>query len=151
MVEADALTTVVIVDDDPEITALCRVHLERAGTFRIVDAAETAAAGFDACLTNRPGVALVDLGLPDGSGETLIGDLLRALPGTMVAAFTVVDAEQAEARVRGTGAFVYYEKDMLDGGELAEFLARDVELFARAMEGEEVVAPSALQRRPTAR
>ncbi len=137
----------VIVDDDPQVTALCRVHLERAGAFRVVATGATAAEGFDVSLTHRPGAVLVDLGLPDGSGETLIADLFRALPDSMVAAFTATDAEQAELRVRGTGAFAYYEKDMLHANRLADYLRQDVELFNRAVEGEDIIAPSAVQRR----
>jgi DNA-binding NarL/FixJ family response regulator len=147
MPDTEAVASVVIVDDDPQITALCRVHLERTGSFRIVATGETAAEGFDLALTNEPRVVLVDLGLPDGSGETLIGDLFRALPGSMVAAFTGMDAEQAESRVIATGAFAYYEKDMLEAGQLSEYLRQDLQLFARAVEGEDVIAPSAIQRR----
>lgn len=138
---------VLIVDDDPQVTALCRRHLEGTGPFEVVGACETAAEGFHLSLEQRPHVVLVDLGLPDRSGETLIRDLFRALPGSMVAAFTATDAEEAETRVRGTGAFSYYEKDMLSAGRLADYLSEDLDLFARAVEGEDVVAPSAVQRR----
>lgn len=147
MADSAPLHSVVVVDDDPEITALCRVHLERTGAFRVVATSESASGGFDVALTQRADAVLVDLGLPDGSGETLISDLLRALPGSMVAAFTGTDAEQAESRVRATGAFAYYEKDMLHANQLSAYLAEDLALFQRAMGGEEVVAPSALQRR----
>lgn len=138
---------VLIVDDDPQVTALCRRHLESSGPFEVVGACETAAEGFHLSLEQQPGVVLVDLGLPDRSGETLIGDLLRALPDSMVAAFTGTVAEDAESRVRATGAFAYYEKDMLSVGRLSTYLSEDLHLFSRAVEGEDVVAPSAVQRR----
>lgn len=144
---SEGLADVVIVDDDPSITTLCRLHLERVGGLRVVGSGGTAAAGFDQALTHRPDVVLVDLGLPDRSGEALIGDLLRVLPETMVAAFTSVVAERAEARVRATGAFAYYEKDLLRDGRLGPYLRADLELFARAVRGEDVVAPSATERR----
>ena len=137
----------VIVDDDPQITELCRSHLEASRSFEVIGVCETAAEGFSLSLEQAPGVVLIDLGLPDRSGETLIGDLFRALPGTMVAAFTATDAEDAEQRVRATGAFAYYEKDMLRGGQLVRYLGEDLGLFLRAVAGEDVVAPSALQRR----
>lgn len=142
-----ALRSVVIVDDDPQVIALCRVHLERAGAFRVVATGGTAAEGFDVSLTQQPDAVLVDLGLPDGSGETLIADLFRALPDSMIAAFTATDAEQAELRVRGTGAFAYYEKDMLHENQLAAYLEEDLSLFSRAVSGEDILAPSAVQRR----
>lgn len=138
---------VVIVDDDPAITALCRSHLEGSGDYEVIGICETAAAGFHLSLEQAPQVVLVDLGLPDRSGETLIRDLFRALPDSMVAAFTARDAEEAETRVRSTGAFAYYEKDMLRDGRLVGYLDDDLELFARAVDGEDVVAPSAMLRR----
>lgn len=138
---------VVIVDDDPAITALCRRHLETTGDYEVSGVCATAAEGFHLSLEQRPTVVLVDLGLPDRSGETLISDLFRALPDSMLAAFTATDAEVAEARVRGTGAFTYYEKDMLHEAQLAHYLAVDLDLFDRAVAGEDVVAPSAVQRR----
>ena len=147
MSEASTRTRVVIVDDDPQITELCRSHLEASGSFEVIGVCETAAEGYYLALEQDPGVILIDLGLPDGSGETLIGDLFRALPDSMVAAFTATDAEEAEQRVRATGAFAYYEKDMLRGGQLVHYLGEDLGLFVRAVGGEDVLAPSALQRR----
>jgi DNA-binding NarL/FixJ family response regulator len=140
-------TRVVIVDDDPQITALCRSHLEASGAFEVIGVCETAAEGYYLALEQGPGVVLIDLGLPDRSGETLIRDLFRALPDSMVAAFTATDAEVAEQRVRATGAFAYYEKDMLRDGQLVHYLGEDLDLFVRAVGGEDVVAPSAIQRR----
>ncbi len=146
MAEPAQRRRVVIVDDDPAITALARTHLQQAG-FEVAGSGETAAAGFHLALEQEPAVVLVDLGLPDRSGETLIRDLFRALPAGMVAVFTGTAAEDAETRVRGTGAFAYYEKDMLRAGQLARYLAQDLRLFERAVRGEDVVAPSAVQRR----
>lgn len=149
MDEPRTRSRVLIVDDDPQITALCRRHLEGAGPFEVIGICETAAEGFHLSLEQRPGVVLVDLGLPDRSGEALIRDLFRALPDAMVAAFTATDAEEAESRVRGTGAFAYYEKGMLQLGQLSIYLAEDLELFAQAVDGEDVMAPSAVHRRGT--
>ena len=139
--------TVVIVDDDPQIVALCRLHLEQDGAFAVVATASTADEGLRATMASRPDAVLIDLGLPDRGGETLMSQLLLQVPEAMVAAFTATDAERAEIRVRATGAFAYYEKDMLDAGLLREFVEDDLDTFARAVQGEDVVAPSALDRR----
>jgi DNA-binding NarL/FixJ family response regulator len=141
--------TVVIVDDDPQIVALCRLHLEQEGDFEVLGTASTADEGLQMTTERRPDAVLIDLGLPDRGGETLMSQLLLQLPECMVAAFTATDAERAEIRVRATGAFAYYEKDMLDAGLLRGFLEDDLDTFARAVEGEDVVAPSALDRRAT--
>jgi DNA-binding NarL/FixJ family response regulator len=145
--ESRSARTVVIVDDDPQIVALCRLHLEQDGTFEVVGTAATADEGLRVTTELRPAAVLIDLGLPDRGGETLMSQLLLQVPEAMVAAFTATDAERAELRVRATGAFAYYEKDMLDAGLLREFVDDDLDTFARAVEGEDVVAPSALDRR----
>jgi two-component system, NarL family, nitrate/nitrite response regulator NarL len=142
-----SIRTVVIVDDDPQIVALCRLHLEQDGDFEVVGTASTADEGLQMTTFRRPDAVLIDLGLPDRAGETLMSQLLLQVPEAMVAAFTATDAERAEVRVRATGAFAYYEKDMLDAGLLRTFIEDDLDTFARAVEGEDVVAPSALDRR----
>jgi DNA-binding NarL/FixJ family response regulator len=141
--------TVVIVDDDPQIVALCRRHLEHEGAFDVVATVETAREGLEATTRLRPAAVLIDLGLPDRAGETLMSQLLLTAPETMVSAFTATDAERAELRVRAAGAFAYYEKDMLDAGLLRGFLTADLATFADAVAGEDVLAPSALDRRAT--
>jgi two-component system, NarL family, nitrate/nitrite response regulator NarL len=145
--QSRAARTVVIVDDDPQIVALCRLHLEQGGDFEVVGTASTAEEGLQVTTSRRPDAVLIDLGLPDRGGETLMSQLLLQAPEAMVAAFTATDAERAEVRVRATGAFAYYEKDMLDAGLLRSFIEDDLDTFARAVEGEDVVAPSALDRR----
>lgn len=142
-----ARATVVIVDDDPQIAALCRLHLEGQGRFEVCATATTAAEGLQLAATHQPAAALIDLGLPDRSGESLLSELLVRAPATMLAAFTATAAERAEVRVRAGGAFTYYEKDLLDAGRLGERLAADLGRFRRAVLGEEVVAPSAVDRR----
>jgi DNA-binding NarL/FixJ family response regulator len=147
--DVPVVPTVVIVDDDPQIVALCRHHLEQDDAFEVVATVSTAEEGLDATATLRPAAVLIDLGLPDRTGESLMAQLLIEAPETMVSAFTGTDAERAEVRVRAAGAFAYYEKDMLDAGMLREFLRDDLATFAHAVAGEDVLAPSALDRRVT--
>jgi hypothetical protein len=64
----------------------------------------------------------------------------------MVTALTARRPEQYEAAVRCAGAFAFYEKR--NTARLADHLAEDRDLFERALAGEDVVAPSALVRRP---
>ena len=63
----------------------------------------------------------------------------------MVAALTGRPAEEEERSTLAAGAFVFYEKDLV--GKLAGLLSRDLELFRRALAGEDLLAPSALARR----
>jgi hypothetical protein len=71
---------------------------------------------------------------------------MRATPRSMIAALTALPAEAEEASTLRAGSFVFYEKGMLTS--LPTYLQTDLALFRRALEGEDIVAPSALVRRP---
>ena len=66
-------TEILIVDDEAEIRQLLRIYLGAQG-FRLSEA-ENGAAARRAVERNRPDLALVDLGLPDEDGLTLIRHL----------------------------------------------------------------------------
>lgn len=67
--------TILIVDDDPEVSAVVGEHLARDG-HRIVIAQTLAAAAQR--LRNEPiALVLLDLGLPDGNGLALLHDVPR--------------------------------------------------------------------------
>ena len=65
-----AMHRVVIVEDDSGIRNVLRVLLESSG-YRIVEA-ENSARGQIEARAHKPDLLLVDLGLPDGDGVTLI-------------------------------------------------------------------------------
>lgn len=62
-------------------------------------------------------VALVDLGLPDGSGIDLIGEIRDRLPGAWVVVTTVFDDDMHLMQAMASGAHGYLLKDR-DAGEL---------------------------------
>lgn len=138
---------VAICDDDPVFRRLLRRvlhnHAEVVGDVGTGDEALTLLED------TRPDVLLLDVQLGDESVLGLLPPLLRAGPTTMIAALTGLDAASWEREVLVAGAFVYYEKThVLD---LPTLLTEDVALFQRALAGEDVLAPSALGRRPTTR
>jgi DNA-binding NarL/FixJ family response regulator len=72
----------------------------------------------------RPDAALVDVGLPDGSGIDL-ARALTALPWRPRVVLTSTDAEAAlAAQVRESGAEAFIVKDELPGVGLARLLLR---------------------------
>lgn len=135
---------VVVVEDESSLRELISLTLQRAGDFSVDtpdvrDWAEVVASA-------QPQVLLLDLLL---EGRDALEDLPRVLldsPRTMVAVLTGLSAEEAEPGALAAGAFVFYEKSMI--AELPAMIAQDHELFQRALDGEDVVAPSALVRRP---
>lgn len=141
--------TVVVVDDDEDLRLVMRRSLDRASEFRFVAEATDGHTAADMVVEHQPDVVLLDLGLPDLSDDRLIPRLMVAAPHTMVAVLSGRPAEDREPSTRALGAFAFYEKSMIGHG-LFEYLAADRRLFARALTGEDVVAPSAIARRRVA-
>lgn len=138
------LLRVVVCDDDPAFRNLVRRVLRDH-----VDLVGLAATGDEAVALvteHQPDALLLDVQLRGESGIDVLPRLLRAGPRTMVAALTGLDAEAWERDVLVAGAFVYYEKPTIL--ELPALLRDDLHLFRRALAGEDVLAPSALRRRP---
>ena len=85
-----------LIEDDPDFALMCRSYLERAGF--TVSWAMDARAGKAALYEGGIDLAVLDLGLPDGSGL----ELLRALRSTSRLPVIVVTGRGAEAdRVAG--------------------------------------------------
>lgn len=138
--------TVVLADDEEDYRFVLRRGIERGGRFQVLAEAATGQEALELAIEHQPAVLLLDLGMPDQPETTLIGDLLRAAPQTMIAIMTGRRAEDRETETRAAGAFTFYEKDMIGRG-LLDYLETDCALFERAIGGEDVVAPSAVTRR----
>ena len=83
--------TVLVVDDEPQIRRVLRNALGEDGT-RVIEAA-TAQEGLDLAAAERPDLIVLDLGLPDGSGE----DLCRQIRGWSQAPILVLSARHSDA------------------------------------------------------
>ncbi|MDH6220914.1 response regulator transcription factor [Streptomyces pseudovenezuelae] len=85
-----------LIEDEPDFALMCRSYLERAGF--VVTWAMDARAGKSVLYEGGVDLAVLDLGLPDGSGL----ELLRALRSTSRLPVIVVSGRAAEAdRVAG--------------------------------------------------
>lgn len=139
---------VVVVDDEPGIRRILELTLRRSGRYEVVAEAATGEAALVAVREHQPDVVLLDLMLGPEWGLDLIIPLLRTSPSSMLAVLTALAAEREEHAALAAGAFVFYEKTMVVN--LVDYLDRDHALFRRALSGDDVLAPSALQRRPVA-
>jgi CheY-like chemotaxis protein len=142
----DHAVSVLVVDDEEALRTLTRRRLERTGWYRVVAEAATTAEAIDLTEHHQPDVVLLDLLLGPDHGTDIIGDLLRVAPLTLIAVLTVLSAEDQEEAAKLEGAFVFYEKALL--ADLPVHLREDLQTFRRALDGEDVVAPSAVARRP---
>jgi len=99
--------TVLVVEDDPSLGAALAATLKAAG-FRAVRA-RTAAEGLRWVAHYRPDVILLDLGLPDRDGLTVIRDV-RARGATPIVVLSARDAEAVKVEALDMGADDYVAK-----------------------------------------
>jgi DNA-binding response OmpR family regulator len=114
-----------VVEDETRIAELVKAALARAGF--AVDVVSLCADARTALAVTSYDAAIIDLGLPDGDGLTLLGDLRTRGNQTPVLVLTARDA--VEDRVRGldTGADDYLVKPFA----MVELIARTKALLRR--------------------
>lgn len=112
---------ILVVDDEQRIRDLLRVYLERAG-FAVLTTGSGAHA-LEMTRTARPALVILDLGLPDVPGETVLREL-RTDGDTPVLVLTARAAEEDRLAGLGLGADDYVTKP---------FSPREVVLRAQAI------------------
>ena len=117
-VASGPLKTLLYIEDNPSNFLLVERALERRPGYRLL-AAMLGQLGIDLAREHRPDVVLLDLHLPDISGEDVLGQL-RADPATRDMAIIVLSAEASSKvrdRLMALGATDYLAKPI----DLAEF------------------------------
>ena len=109
-----------VIDDEVQIRRLLRVALEGAGYE--VHEADAGQPGLQAVALTRPEVILLDLGLPDLDGLTVL-KRLREWSTTPVVVLTVCDAESDKVAALDAGADDYVTKPFSTGELLARLRA----------------------------
>ena len=106
-----------VIDDEVQIRRLLHVALESAG-YEVLEA-ETGQLGLQAAATARPDVIVLDLGLPDLDGLSVL-KRLREWSTTPVLVLTVRDSDEDKVSALDAGADDYVTKPF----STAELLAR---------------------------
>ena len=101
-------TTVLIVDDEPDIRELLGITLQRMGLE--THAAETLAAARRALKENSYQLCLLDMRLPDGDGIDLVREIVRDHPHTPVAMITAHGSMETAIEALKAGAFDFVSK-----------------------------------------
>jgi len=113
--------SILLVDDDDGFRSLVAETFRAAGHDRVHEAS-TVAAALRAAAELTPDVVLVDIGLPDGDGLQLAGELARlAQAPRIVLISTDADAADDDA-VQQVGAAGFVAKDELDDARLLSLL-----------------------------
>ncbi len=110
-------STALIVDDERSIRRFLRVGLESAG-YTVIEATD-GREGLALAASARPGIVILDLGLPDMSGFAVI-QRLREWSEVPVLVLTVQDMEEDKVKALDMGADDYVTKPF----GMPEFLAR---------------------------
>ncbi|WP_211315737.1 response regulator [Isoalcanivorax indicus] len=121
---------IIVVEDDPQMrarfdAALTSPEAERAGV-RVLAWAATAADALAALARHRPEVVLVDLGLPDASGITVIREARRRHPECDIMVISIFGDQRNVLASIEAGATGYLLKDDTD----EDYVARIQELRA---------------------
>jgi two-component system KDP operon response regulator KdpE len=117
MSEAVKPTVALVIDDEPQIRRLLRVTLE-ASNYQVFDAA-TGQDGVTQAAQRRPDVILLDLGLPDLDGVTVV-KRIREWSRVPIVILSVRDRENDKVAALDAGADDYVTKPF----NSAELLAR---------------------------
>jgi DNA-binding response OmpR family regulator len=101
------MTSILAIEDDPSIRAALERGLADRG--HTVQTAATGIAGLEAVLGDRPDLVLLDLGLPDVDGLTVIG-MIRAASAVPIIVITAVDDDPTMVKALDSGADDYVVK-----------------------------------------
>ncbi len=101
------MTPVLVVDDEVQIRKLLRLYLEKNGF--IVSEADSCSEGMRQFMGVKPGIVLLDLGLPDGDGREMLQSI-RSCGDTPVIILSVRDAEAEIMELLDAGADDYLIK-----------------------------------------
>jgi two-component system, OmpR family, KDP operon response regulator KdpE len=120
-----AMYLILIIEDDAGIRSILRTLLE-AQNYRVVEAANGARGVLEARI-HRPDLAIVDLGLPDQDGQTVIREI-RAFSPVPIVVLSARTMEQDKVAALDGGADDYVAKPF----SAPELLARVRAAFRRA-------------------
>ncbi|MDB4906620.1 MAG: transcriptional regulator protein [Gemmatimonadetes bacterium] len=123
--EPPATETILIVDDEPQIRRVLRNALEPLFA-RVVEAA-TASAAIDMAAAERPGLVILDLGLPDRPGVEVCGEI-RQWSTVPILVLSARHADHEKVGLLDAGADDYLTKPF----STSELVARVRALLRRA-------------------
>lgn len=99
--------TILIIDDEPQIRKLLEINLETNG-YKTLQA-DTAALGLRLAANQVPDLIILDIGLPDKTGQELLVEL-RAWYQHPIIMLSVMDQESAIVQALDNGASDYVSK-----------------------------------------
>jgi DNA-binding response OmpR family regulator len=121
-------STILVVDDDPDIRRIAALSLERIGGFR-VSLAANAKEALELAIRDPPDLLLLDVSMPGTDGPTILA-ALRANPATEhvpVVFLTAISSDDQIARLSALGVVDVISKPF----DLVGLPARIRDIFSR--------------------
>lgn len=120
------MTTILIVEDDPDITRSLAIRLRREG-YEIACAVDAVLATTVA-VKSRPDLAILDISIPGGSGFQVAERIqnLSTLAGTPILFITASKEPELRERAEALGAVGFFEKPY-EATKLIELVRRVLE------------------------
>lgn len=103
-------TTVVIVDDTPDLRDLLRLALERNGDFRVVGEAADGREALEVVEAHTPDLVLLDIAMPVMDGLEALPLVRAACPGATVVMLSGFGASTMTSKALAAGAHGYLQK-----------------------------------------
>ncbi|GAB4541043.1 MAG: hypothetical protein Kow0063_31530 [Anaerolineae bacterium] len=104
------MKTILLIEDDADSARLV-LRIMKPYNFRLLHASD-AESGLQLAVDEKPDLVLLDLGLPDLDGQTLVG-LIRAIPGMAQVPIVIITAwppDTARPMVKAYGCDGYIAK-----------------------------------------
>ena len=114
-------TTVLLVEDVPELRSVLRQALQVRGGFTVVAEAEDGAGAIVSAARHQPDVIVLDLGLPDLAGHEVLTRLRTLSPSSQIVVYTGSYAQHHFPLPSEVEAYVTKDRDV---GYLVDLLAR---------------------------
>lgn len=111
-------TTLVLVDDAPEVRGVIRALLRRDPTFSVIGEAGDGAEGVRAVGELQPDLVLLDLAMPVMDGLTALPLIQKAAPDTRIVVLSAFGTDRTVEAAMAAGATAFIHK----GGDLADQL-----------------------------
>lgn len=127
-------TNVLVVEDNKDVRARICAAIESDEELTVWGEAATVKQASQLLEFDLPEIALIDLGLPDGGGETIIAWLRKHAPNVETLVLTVFGDERHVISAIQSGASGYLLK-----GDTAESLSENIKLV---LQGESPISPA---------
>ncbi|MGZ4385064.1 MAG: response regulator, partial [Gaiellaceae bacterium] len=117
-------TSVIVVDDQPELVRALGELIASRPSLRLVGSADNVERGLELASEHRPDVALVDVKMPGGGGPRFAHEVRTCSPGTRVVALSAYEDRSTVFDMLQAGAVAYLVKGSAAGSEILTTVER---------------------------